>query len=164
MTQTPYRRREVIEGYLFAAPFLIGFVIFILFPMLWSLLLVFQKFNLFKPFVFNYVGLTNVNTALSDPKMWYSLWNTAYFAFLSVPLQLALAFLCAVLLNRPLRGSYSQRGVGLGGHCAATVALQSTIGKAGADLYAHVGDGHANGDLSGWLAECACRTARSSSN
>ncbi len=109
MTQTPYRRREVIEGYLFAAPFLIGFVIFILFPMLWSLLLVFQKFNLFKPFVFNYVGLTNVNTALNDPKMWYSLWNTAYFAFVSVPLQLALAFLCAVLLNRPLRGSYFYR-------------------------------------------------------
>jgi multiple sugar transport system permease protein len=96
------RRREIIEGYLFAAPFILGFVIFVAFPMGWALVLNFQRYNLLTPPVF--VGMENINRLLADPKVGQSLWNTAYFAFASVPLQLALAFGCAVLLNQPLRG------------------------------------------------------------
>ena len=96
------RRREILEGYLFAAPFLLGFLIFVAFPMGWALVLNFQKYNLLAPPAF--VGMENINRALSDPKVGLSLWNTAYFALVSVPLQLLLAFACAVLLNQPLRG------------------------------------------------------------
>jgi multiple sugar transport system permease protein len=96
------RRREIIEGYLFAAPFIVGFVVFIAFPMGWALLLSFQKYNLLAPPSF--VGMENISRLFSDPKVGLSLWNTAYFAVVSVPLQLALAFACAVLLNQPLRG------------------------------------------------------------
>lgn len=96
-----FRRREVLEGYLFASPFIIGFLVFIAFPMGWALLLTFQRYNLLQPPRF--VGLENVQALIADPKSWLSLWNTAYFALISVPLQLALAFGCAVLLNQPLR-------------------------------------------------------------
>jgi multiple sugar transport system permease protein len=96
------RRREIFEGYLFAAPFILGFLIFVAFPMGWALVLNFQRYNLLTPPV--YVGMENINRLLADPKVGQSLWNTAYFAFVSVPLQLALAFACAVLLNQPLRG------------------------------------------------------------
>lgn len=99
---TASRRREIFEGYLFAAPFILGFLVFIAFPMGWALVLNFQKYNLLAPPAF--VGLENVNRALSDPKVRLSLWNTAYFALVSVPLQLLLAFGCAVLLNQPLAG------------------------------------------------------------
>ena len=97
-----FRRREIVEGYLFASPFIIGFLVFILVPMGWSLVLVFQRYNLLSPPA--WVGLDNIHTMLADPKVAQSLWNTAYFALVSVPLQLALAFLCAVLLNQRLRG------------------------------------------------------------
>jgi multiple sugar transport system permease protein len=96
------RRRQIVEGYLFAAPFLAGFLVFIAFPMGWALLLNFQRYNLLAPPAFT--GLENIQRLLADPKVGQSLWNTAYFAFTSVPLQLLLALGCAVLLNQPLRG------------------------------------------------------------
>lgn len=100
--RSAFRRREVIEGYLFASPFIIGFLVFIAFPMIWAFVLMFQRYNLLRPPMF--IGLTNVQDMLADPKTWQSMWNTIYYAFVSVPLQLALAFGCAVLLNQPLRG------------------------------------------------------------
>ncbi len=100
--RSAFRRREILDGYLFASPFIIGFLIFVLAPMIWSFILVFQSWNLLSPP--RWVGMRNITDMFADPKTWQSLWNTAYFAFISVPLQLALAFLCAVLLNQPLRG------------------------------------------------------------
>ncbi|MGL4650905.1 MAG: carbohydrate ABC transporter permease [Caldilineaceae bacterium] len=100
--RSAFRRREIIDGYLFASPFIIGFTVFVLVPMLWSFVLIFQTWNLLSPP--RWVGLTNITNMFADPKTWLSLWNTAYFAFISVPLQLGLAFLCAVLLNQNLRG------------------------------------------------------------
>ncbi|MEZ4708020.1 MAG: sugar ABC transporter permease [Caldilineaceae bacterium] len=97
-----FRRREILEGYLFAAPFIIGFLVFIAFPMGWALLLNFQKYNLLSPP--RWVGMGNMQALWNDPKVSLSLWNTAVYAFVSVPLQLALAFGCAVLLNQPIRG------------------------------------------------------------
>ena len=52
----------------------------------------------------HFCGAGDIYRLLSDPEVGLSLWNTAYFALVSVPLQLALAFGCAVLLNQPLRG------------------------------------------------------------
>ncbi len=106
-TPTPTRRpsfarREAIEGYLFALPFIIGFLVFIAYPMLRSFVLIFQEWNLLQPAP-RWVGMKNLDTLVTDPKTWVSLWNTAYFAIISVPLQLALAFACAVLLNQKLR-------------------------------------------------------------
>ncbi|MBK8047461.1 MAG: sugar ABC transporter permease [Anaerolineales bacterium] len=100
--RSAFRRREAIEGYLFASPFIIGFLVFIAFPMAWSFVLMFQKYNHLSPPAF--VGMRNLQEMFSDPKTWQSLWATVYYAFVSVPLQLALAFGCAVLLNMPIRG------------------------------------------------------------
>lgn len=100
--RSAFRRREAIEGYLFASPFILGFLIFIVVPMAWSFLLIFQKWNLLSPPA--YVGLRNLQTMFTDPKTLQSVWATAYYAFISVPLQLALAFGCALLLNQPIRG------------------------------------------------------------
>ncbi|MCB0136467.1 MAG: sugar ABC transporter permease, partial [Caldilineaceae bacterium] len=86
--RSAFRRREVIEGYLFASPFIIGFLVFIAFPMIWAFVLMFQRYNLLRPPMF--VGLTNVQDMIADPKTWQSMWNTIYYAFVSVPLQLAL--------------------------------------------------------------------------
>ena len=51
-------RRQWLEGYLFAAPFIIGFFAFIAFPMLYSIVLAFQSWDLLSPPRF--VGLKNI--------------------------------------------------------------------------------------------------------
>jgi multiple sugar transport system permease protein len=100
---TVRQRRQALEGYLFISPWLIGFLTFTLGAMLFSLWMSFQKWNLVQPPQF--VGFGNYQKALTrDPLYWKCLLNTAYYAFVSVPLRIAVALLLAVLLNQPVRG------------------------------------------------------------
>ncbi|MEZ4618917.1 MAG: sugar ABC transporter permease [Caldilineaceae bacterium] len=99
---SPFRRREILEGYLLLHPFSLAFWSLLPFQMGWALVLNFQKYNLLAPP--RWVGMANMEALWADPKVSLSLWNTAVYAFTSVPLQLALAFGCAVLLNQPIRG------------------------------------------------------------
>jgi len=95
-------RREAIDGYLFIAPWIIGFLVFTAGPMLASMALVFVDWDLLTPP--QWAGLANVNKLLSDRLVGISLYNTAYYTFLSVPLRLTLALLVAILLNASVRG------------------------------------------------------------
>lgn len=85
------------------APTLIGFVLFVLGPMVASLWLSFTKFNVVEPPVF--VGLQNYLYLLKDdPTFWPSLRVTAVYCALFVPLQLIVSLAVALLLNRDVRG------------------------------------------------------------
>jgi multiple sugar transport system permease protein len=95
-------RQEAIWGLLFIAPWLVGFVLWILGPMLASLALVFADWQILSPPTFS--GLKNIRTLLSDRFVGIALFNTAYFTFLHVPLNLAVALGLAILVNRPTRG------------------------------------------------------------
>ena len=96
------RRREALDGYLFAAPFLIGFVLWIAFPMLYSIWLVFQSWDLLTPPQF--VGLGNIGQLIDDQATGIVLSNTAFYTFIGVPVRLALAFVLALALNVNIRG------------------------------------------------------------
>ena len=96
------RRREALDGYLFAAPFLVGFVLWIAFPMLYSVWLVFHSWDLLTPPV--WVGLDNLEQLFADPLAGTALANTAFYTFIGVPLRLILAFILAMALNVNLRG------------------------------------------------------------
>lgn len=95
-------RREWLAGYLFAAPFILGFLLFIAYPMLYSIYLVFQRWDLVTPP--RYVGLANITRLFTDPKATLSLFNTAYYTIFAVPLQIVCSFLLALALTQPLRG------------------------------------------------------------
>ncbi|MFN8488219.1 MAG: sugar ABC transporter permease [Caldilineaceae bacterium] len=100
---TPSRRiwREWLDGYLFAAPFLLGFLIFIAFPMLYSIYLVFYDWDLLSPPTF--VGFQNIIKLFQDPKANLSLYNSAYYTVFAVPLQLVISFTLALALTQKLR-------------------------------------------------------------
>ena len=98
------RGRETLNGYLFAAPWLIGFVGLTLGPMLVSLALGFLHWDGISMDTIAWVGGGNYIRAFADPDLGIALWNTAYYSFISVPLGLALALALALLLNQPLRG------------------------------------------------------------
>ncbi|WP_324669352.1 carbohydrate ABC transporter permease [Geochorda subterranea] len=97
------QQREAVEFHLYVLPWLIGFLGLTLGPLLYSLVLAFTDAELFQQWRF--IGLANFREMfLEDPLFWKALANTAYYAFVSVPLSLAIAFGLAALLNMKLRG------------------------------------------------------------
>ena len=100
------RRRRLyraLEGYLFAAPWILGFALFTAGAMLYSVWMSLHRWNILSPPEF--VGWVNYEKALlRDPLFWKSLVNTAYYSFVSVPLRMMIAMLLAVLLNQQVRG------------------------------------------------------------
>ena len=97
------KRQEAIWFYILASPWILGFLIFTLGPMLYSLFLSFTDWDLFtEP---NWVGLQNyVQLITKDNIFRKAVWNTLYFAFISVPLGMVISLGIAYLLNKPLRG------------------------------------------------------------
>ena len=96
------RSQRVVTGYLFISPFILGFALWFLIPALVALWLVFQDWNLIRSPSF--IGTGNIRRLFADPLFVKSLVVTSYYTFVSVPLQLVLAFLLALLLNAKVRG------------------------------------------------------------
>lgn len=101
-TRAAMRRREAIDGYLFIAPWLIGFVVFVSGPMIASFALSFMSWDLFSDP--EWIGLENYQELADDRLVLTSLKNTAFYTFLSVPINLSVALMAALLLNAQARG------------------------------------------------------------
>src|SRR5262249_4605869 len=91
------RRQELFYGLLFASPWLAGFVLWTIFPVLSSLYYSFTRYDLLRPPVF--IGLTNYTNLLTDDDFFLVIKNTIWWVVLSAPTGVAAAFLMAVLLN-----------------------------------------------------------------
>jgi multiple sugar transport system permease protein len=97
------RAREEIAGYLFILPWLTGFLVFTAGAMLYSLYLSFYDVDFLSKFEF--VGLANYAQMLFTDELWpKAIGNTAYYAFVAVPLMTILALLIALLLNQKVIG------------------------------------------------------------
>ena len=95
--------RENLAGYLFASPWLIGFVIFVLGPILASLYLSFTKYDILRPPV--WIGIKNYSKMFTDDELfWKSLYNTLFYTVFSVPLAVIGSLLLALLLNSKIKG------------------------------------------------------------
>ena len=95
-------RRRTVTGLLFASPWIVGFVVFTLYPMAASLYYSLTDYALIH--TPTWVGLSNYGRLLGDPDFWTSLGNTLYMVIFDVPLYTLLAFLVALALNQPVRG------------------------------------------------------------
>lgn len=84
-----YSRRDNINGFLFALPWIIGFACFSIIPLLTSLYYSFTEFNPVKDPV--WVGLDNFKYIFKDPLVFKSLKNTLFMAFVSTPVNLFIA-------------------------------------------------------------------------
>ncbi|MGH2634956.1 MAG: carbohydrate ABC transporter permease [Actinomycetota bacterium] len=102
-------RKENRAGYLFALPWLIGLVVFLIGPIVASVLLSFTNWNLISPA--RWVGLENYRDMIHSSEFWQSIKVTLFYASLSVPLYLVLGLSLAVLLNQRIRGMYAFRTI-----------------------------------------------------
>ncbi len=97
------RRREEIAGWLFASPWIIGFFLFTLGPMMASAGFAFTDYNLLQPP--EWIGLENFRRAFTgDALVYQALKVTSIYAFVSVPLQVGFGLIIALLLNADIRG------------------------------------------------------------
>ncbi len=98
------RRREATWGYIFAIPWLVGLLLFVVGPTLASLVLSLTKYDVITPPQF--IGLTNYVTAVTgDDLFWSSLQRTFIYAIVVVPVGLCGSLLLAMMLNRGLAGT-----------------------------------------------------------
>jgi multiple sugar transport system permease protein len=95
-------QRPAFWGFVFISPWLAGYLIFTLGPMLTSLGLSFCRYDLAS---IRFVGLANYQRLFArDELFWKALWNTATYTLFAVPLGLTGSLLLAVLLNRKVKG------------------------------------------------------------
>jgi len=99
---SPLAKREMVAGWLFISPWVLGFLLFSALPIGLSIYYGFTNFNIYQPP--RWIGLANYRTLMVDPLFWKALYNTAYYTFLSVPLMMTLSLLLAILLNSKLPG------------------------------------------------------------
>ena len=102
--QSLARRREALQGYIFISPWILGFLLFTIGPLLASLYYSFSRYTLLMPV--EWAGLANYKAALFEDRLfWLSASRTLKWAITTVPLGIIGSLLAALLLNRKVRGT-----------------------------------------------------------
>jgi multiple sugar transport system permease protein len=116
MTKTKGKRmsrvmRDRIKwGFIFISPWVLGFLLFILYPMLASLYYSFTDYDVLRPA--RWVGTDNYTYFFTKDNLSYlTVYNTLYFAFFSVPLGILVAIILALLLNAKVKGQSVFRAI-----------------------------------------------------
>lgn len=91
------KKKDMISGYLYVAPFFIVFGIIGLYPAIFSIVLAFQEWNGLGEM--EYVGLSNFTVVLQDPLFWKSLYNTVIIGLMGTAPQLIVGIVLAYFLN-----------------------------------------------------------------
>jgi multiple sugar transport system permease protein len=107
---SPMERYQAKWGFIFISPWVIGFLVFLVVPMIASFIFSLWDFQLATPEESRFIGLTNWQRMLgfsfaegsivpNDPLVWTSLGITFKFAFITLPIGFGVAIFLAILLN-----------------------------------------------------------------
>jgi ABC-type sugar transport system permease subunit len=95
--RTPYDR----SGYLLVLPYVIFFALFVAYPLIFSFVLIFHRWDIVTPM--QWVGLKNFERLIADPLFIKSVFNTLTFLLIHIPLQIAVALGFALILHSKIR-------------------------------------------------------------
>ena len=121
-SRTAQLKRD-LTGWIWVSPWLFGFLVFLLGPMLVSLYYSFTDYPLLEPPI--WTGLANYRRMLTDDTFRDVLWRTARFAILFIPLATALSLAIAGLLNERVKA---------GGFFQAAVFIPTLVPMAGSAI------------------------------
>ncbi|MCK5683191.1 sugar ABC transporter permease [bacterium] len=104
------KRKENLVSYLFLAPFLLVYIVFLAYPVIYSFFLSFHKvsiytdmFDVFRELKF--VGFSNyIQIITKDYNFWWSLVLTFFYAIMTIPAGIFLSLFLAIMLNNKLKG------------------------------------------------------------
>jgi multiple sugar transport system permease protein len=109
----PNPLRYELTGILFASPWLIGFLLLFAYPFAASLYWSFCRYDLLSPPEF--IGAANYQRLgaelFAGERFGLAIWNTCYYALLSVPLSIALGIGLATMLSWQIRGQALYRTI-----------------------------------------------------
>jgi multiple sugar transport system permease protein len=97
---TRSQRRNLVVGLLFVSPWIFGFLVFLIYPILYTLRISFTDYTGFGEPI--WIGLDNYRNLLDDELFWTSLYNTLYYTALAVPIGVVVAMGLALAMNQPL--------------------------------------------------------------
>ena len=106
---TTRAERKDWSGLLFVLPFLLTYLVILIYPLLRGMALSLQRVDLFGGGRF--VGMENYARLFSDGTFWQSIGNTFLLALMIVPLLTVIALALALALNRATRGAAVFRGI-----------------------------------------------------
>jgi len=92
------RKYYSLTGYIFIMPWLLGFLVFGIIPMVSSLYLSFTRYDLMSSPI--WTGLGNYSDILHDGAFWQTIRITFSYVFIAVPLRLIFALFLAILLSQ----------------------------------------------------------------
>lgn len=102
--------KEKVAGFVFIGPFIIGFLSFVVLPMIVSFGLSFTRYDILS--APKWIGVDNFIRMFTDDKLfWKSFKVTIYFSVVSVPLKLIMALGVAMLFKKTTRLSAVYRAV-----------------------------------------------------
>jgi multiple sugar transport system permease protein len=97
----PMERRNLKWGLLFISPWLFGFIVFGIFPILYTFYLSLTRYSGIKAPVF--IGVQNYQRMAGDPLFLKAAYNTLYYTLLAVPIGVVVAMVLALAMNRKVR-------------------------------------------------------------
>jgi ABC-type sugar transport system permease subunit len=97
----PPRNKAQRTGYWFILPYAVFFGMFVAYPLIFSFVLLFHRWNIVTPM--EWIGLKNFERLLGDPLFFKAILNTLKFLLVHIPLQMVVALGIAVLLNSRLK-------------------------------------------------------------
>ncbi len=98
------RRQKLIVPYLFVLPAILLFLIFLVYPLLKGLQISFFDWSIMPNKPSTFVGLQNYAQALQDPIAGVAFKNTLIYTAITVPMQMILAMLAALMINSVTKG------------------------------------------------------------
>ncbi len=104
--RSKFMRNESKYFYIFVAPWIIGFIIFTLYPIIASFFYSLTRYDVINSAIF--IGFRNYIDLFNDELFWRSISATLYYTLLSVPIGLILSMIFALLINQkiPAKGFF----------------------------------------------------------
>jgi len=94
------KRKKNFLPYFMVSPYLLHLLAFTAFPVIFSIMLTFFKWNIIGPMEWN--GLGNWERLFNDRLFWTAILNTFKFLAIHIPLQIVVALLLAEVLNQKI--------------------------------------------------------------
>lgn len=99
-SRSDLRGAQARAGYLFVLPSFVLYAVFVLAPVIVTIILSFAYYDI--SFGFFWVGFENYQRFFSEPRALTIFWNTLRFAFLAVTFNVAVGLILALALNRAM--------------------------------------------------------------
>lgn len=99
-------RRGEISGMGFLTPFLVFYLLFLVVPLIYAIVMSFFNTSLVLPGLGRFAGLGNYRELFGDARFWQAVWHTVWFTVVSTPPLVVIPLFFAIVVNRISHGQW----------------------------------------------------------